>query len=623
MYKLQLRDGIDSIDFINDSGGNFFLLDETFSMGEPSLNEVDGAYISVWGQSINARKFGPREVSFSVLIKGSTRSNAIAQLDRLTRMALRSVNERHFSGAAYQETFSYNPTSGAVIPGNHGLQLIMRYGEQTSENVTGEFGQSYNDDYTIAFYVIAIQVKETNIINTETTVTLGGSPSILGVDVVLTVSPFGYGNPRRITLPSGLQPYGFSVFPSPYASSPVNYGARVVIPGSQIPGSGEALTQFTFNVNEHLGYGYGDGVIIGREAGRSLVNCPSQFYNLDSNYAETISSYVVPVGYDTSTNNYYDIRFIATNPVQVQYRTNGGSWSSTVTPSAYQIVQVNSSFGFYVVSNNLSGVSINTNHVFRSFATSYWSPVRPQINISSDVLSDLRSETGYGVNSRSLIVQPGVHGKYKILCQMSSSVRLEYMAEVYMTVGNKSASMYRTGWLQISPGLNAGTIDFGVLDLSPLAMSSAVLPGAFARISIVVFARIVSGDSSGTITPGTIMLVPFDDERSYVRIAWGSKIWDGMQVVSNFNPRNPIIAMSSRDLRESFNPNDIFNVFSSSNYSMDGGTITLVPGVDNTLVVIPTFSGLLDPTYRGSMFTTGIGARRPMLSIRPAYYNAR
>lgn len=620
MYKLQIRDGIDSIDFVGDQSNTFFLIDESFEMGDIDYQEKDTGYVAEWGHAINARAYGPREVSFSIAIRGNTRSDVVASIDRLFRMSARALTNRHFSGGSYSSSYSYNPEPGKVVPGQQGLQLIIQYGDSNSANVVGEFGQTYSDDKNINFYVISMDVSGLNLLSSEVSMQLAGSSAVYGVDISLVVSAFGYGGPIKIAVPAGTGDYGFTALPSPIASSPYNFGARFTVPSASIPGSGEALTQFTMNVHKNSGTGSGDGVIIARDAGKSLANCPSVFLRSSDRAIIGMTTAIVPVGYDTSTNNYYDIELLALNPVQLRYRTNGGTWSSTVTPTAFEVVQVNSSFGFFVVTEDFSDRG-TVGQIGRSFASQYFYAPRSPVNLASDY-NGFISDSGSVVQICRIAVPSGIHGRYKVMFGVGSDVTMSYRMRVSLLTNQYTVPGYNGNWASHPNAIKYGTLDLGVIDFSPLASPQSMIPGGVLQMEIMIYGRIEDSVYTGTVTPYGVFFIPCGDERSFIRAKWTVvSTWDGFQIISNFDPRSPLIGMVNREYRGSFNSASINSQVSALDQTVEGSPITLVPGVDNTILVIPLFSVSSD--YRTGLPTSGIGTGTTTMSIRPAYFVAR
>jgi hypothetical protein len=79
--------------------------------------------------------------------------------------------------------------------------------------------------------------------------------------------------------------------------------------------------------------------------------------------------------------------------------------------------------------------------------------------------------------------------------------------------------------------------------------------------------------------------------------------------------------MVNREYRGSFNSASINSQVSALDQTVEGSPITLIPGVDNTILVIPLFSVSSD--YRTGLPTSGIGTGTTTMSIRPAYFVAR
>jgi hypothetical protein len=622
MYRLELKDDIDSIDFLSTTQSAFSLIDGTFQMSDPEYDVSDEKYVSQWLGAMNSRKYGPREVSFSVIIRGQTRDNVLSALGRLIRMASRSMSSRHKNASSFFTRYGHNPFFAANVPGQQGLQLILRYGNSSPQNRTGVFGQSYTDNLETYFYVISMDVSNLQLFSTEQSMTLGGREVLYSVDIKLSVSAFGYGNPVQISIATGSG--GFSAFPAPIESN--GYGAKTFIPASQVPGEGEALTHITMNVHNVPGFGSGSGVIIARDVGRSLLNCPSAFVNSTTNQPHILSNTIIPLGYDTATNNYYDVQITQTNPLRVRYRINGGAWSSNIIPSAYQVINVASGagydFSFLVTTTQVS--DIYNNVILRCYSSGYFAPPPSSISIGT-YLSLFLGENGYGLQDMRIVVPEGVHGKYKILFGVttgSGNVVLEYRATLFAEGPNYTNTIYRTNWVSLPPLTSMGMVDLGVLDLSVASTPQTMLPGGYSLFQISVSGRLVSNVTGGTVTPYGIWLVPCDDERSYLRVAWNViSNWPGFQLITNFDPRKSLITMVNRDYRTGFSGISQPSMVTSLQQTHEGAPITLIPNIENTLLFIPLFG--VNQDYRTAIPTTGIRTGTTTLSIRPAYYAAR
>jgi hypothetical protein len=618
---LRLEDGVDTIDFINDSGSTYYLLDGTLEFPAPSISEerIESSYRMT--SRLASVNLDDREISFSIRIQATTQTLIMDALNKLYRMIARASNRRGLAGGSFAKSSGWNSstvTAAGTVTGDQGLRLVVRYGEVGAAAITNEIAEATTDPRTYTFKVLRGDVIPENVYSTEGTSMETSRKRMNHVNVTLTCQPLALGVPRRVSSVSSLRSL---VYPDTGASAA--WTNRIVIPAASVPGTHDALVRLTTAMDDTM-----LGLLVGRDAGPSLLNCPSA-------PTGTAAAGVVPVGMlESSIPHYYEVNVVSVagvsgNPTVRWRKINGstgvaGSYSSnTVIDTAYETIMIDGTdIGFYTTNANwgVSGLDVaaGSTATFRgnqaSFHYTSSNIYNPYVNRVAYM-----SSSGYAIGSQLFLTQPGVTGKYKIMIDLFQSTGPHaYEIKAIISDPGEGAIIGETAWIPRPVGATTWLADIGTLDLTPTGTPGSLHTGANMFVLVQFYIRgVETPPSTALIEKTRVLLVPCADEYAYLRVGWESGNYE-MQAFSNFEAMASYFVHLTRDTRSGADyPNNVAYLMDETH---EGQMITLIPGVTNTLLIHGLFSGTSIRDYRRKSADAGsLSTGKVEVAIRPRY----
>jgi len=606
-YTLRLEDDVDSIDFISDSGANFYLLDGSLDIPAPDVEGVEAKTTNPTPALISA-SLSERNISFAFQVTNTSTATVITSLNRVYRMLNRAMNARQLAGGSHGSSSGFNSSTGdfsGTQTGDQGLRLIVRYGAVGSTSITNEVSQSTTDTRLYTFKVVTGKLTPENPFSVEGSNKMRGLDTLLRCAIELTCYPLALGPAQMAVTNAGLHS---SVYGDASATS--TWTNRIVIASASIPGTHDALTRMYIDTGGYY------GVIVGRDAGASLLNCPSY-----ANYR------LIPVGiYENALSRVYEVNVVSVSGPGVptiRWRVNGGSYSSNIALStAYEVTTMDSGGAFYPTTVNWTGVTPGTTYTFRNNQSSLI--LNESITLYDSPTFTNRdafmSEDGITVTSQAILVQPGITGAYKIFVGFFPAViGNEYEMKIEYSVSNTDdlVMIASTGW-QRCPTTGSWLADCGVLDLSPSGLRGSGHPKGVKTINATIKIRGVDVPTSGaSISVDRMLIVPALDPNSFIRTAW---IDSGENVIfSNFDAEAPYTVASGRGMFTA-GTTSVQNTVVPLAETHEGNIITLVPGVTNTVVVYPLSVPFITRDFRVAIPSVGdTPTTRIDLAVRPRY----
>lgn len=619
-FVLELEDGVDKVAFVDSGTTSYRLLDGTFVVSPPRAIDVSYDANQLGRKIYSSRSYESREIRFSFRCSGTTYDDVVQKMNRVAAMLERAQSGVALSGGffsgkiGYTGSYTDSPYSRSAQTGDQGLVLRVRLGDQdsttpvyTTENGT-TIAKTDIVTYTVhfgdwewpdAFSMAGIQRKESALYVLD------------NIGLLLTCEPYATGDSRVVYGPLA---GGFVAMPYPVGGV-TNTRNKTTISAASIPGSAPALTRVSMRNDG------GAGVVISRDGPFSIWNAPSAPILTRTN---GLVKQVITTGYSTDVGKKIEVQLTQLNPVIFKTRINGGSWTSTTTPTANTKYYV----GLGTGENDIAIIFTTTNFAtyqlndIIAFA-SHQAPIATA-NATYNLYSN--AATLIGINGASVCsfhvsIPPKTSNKYKILMPMwLSGASVENIIEAriglyYNTPGGVTTISY-TNWMSW-PTSNYWLADFGSLDLTPTGTPGRAHPGAYSVATAIVYVRTTSlVTAASTLNFDPVLLVACSDPSSYLIAKWAVDELSGYEVISNYDPDRPYMMEMSRSPASILTGDE-----TSVSYDLDatytGGYITLIPGMDNTVLTIGLFAaaGVRDYracTWAGTLYDYCI-------AIRPRY----
>jgi hypothetical protein len=324
----------------------------------------------------------------------------------------------------------------------------------------------------------------------------------------------------------------------------------------------------------------------------------------------------------TQTGYAVEVKMVDVSPNNVyQYRTNDGSgwsgWSSSRTIVAKQPQELLDDVWimFWTGTGHiLNDVwSFNTHQTYTDISTTY--------DLFSNFVT-VGTENGYSTVSKRFTIPPGCKSRYKVLLNFlnSDNLLLEYSMNVSFLGYDGTAVRVVTGTQKfdwVRPPITSRYVDLGIIDLNPLNSPFLLHPNGACEMDVTIYIRseetLVSGDD---IVLDSIYLVPVQDDTGYFHAVWKFDN-EGREIYSNYDPSNPYILEISHNMIDGASPDTAFVVPLDATYA--GNPITLIPGVLNTVLILPIFSTNTSDWRVGSLEAGNSGSG--YIAIRPRFLN--
>lgn len=620
-FVLELEDGADKVSFVNSGAGNFQLLDGTFVIGQPRSRELTYDASRFGREKYMARILETREIRFKIRVSGEDFEGVVSNMNRLAAMIERSQTGLSLSGGYYAGDIGYAPSyttspyKRIVNTGDQGLILRVRLSDQASTTPVydTESGSAIAKNDIVSYKVYFGDWSWDSAYTVEALRTVSaGEASFNEVEVILTCSPYAVGDARVISGPLATE-LVYDPYPIGGTTNTTN---KITV--SDIPGSSPALTRISATVDG----GASGGVLIARDTVNSVWNCGSVPRITSSGYT---APNILVVGRYTGVGKKIDIQLTQLNPVIFKYRVNGGTWSSTVQPNAYVRYSVGMGTGDEDLGVVFLTTNLSTGYVLNDivYFYSHQAPIAPNgttynlyYNAALLVGSDGDAGKTYYVN-----VPRGVNNRYKLLIPLTTTGPVDQgiiqvrLSMWYMTITGGTVASY-TNWTTW-PTSGYWLADLGTLDLTPSGSPGRIHPGAHHMIGITVHIRtstLITEANTMTFYPA--YLVPCDGPGAYMLSKWSFDMASSYFVVSNFDMDNPYSIAMTRNPNDISTGNTVTQVFELDGTST-GDYITLLPGVDNTILAVGLYGPAGVRDYRGCI--PGDTLYDFMLAIRPRY----
>lgn len=598
---LKLKDSTETVDLLDTT--KYKLDDNSFKISNPQRIEKrieDNFYA---GRDLQRLEYGTRQVSFDVRAVGSTRQAVSTNISAIQRLITRASSMTYLQGGDYNQTVTY--TEGSET-GDQGVVLQLRRGSDSISNITSEYTNSsiavtgiytmrvISGDLEITDNIFGSADKTSNSTTQyykQCTVTLEVEPFILGPSRILsTLASAGYEN----------EPY--------YGNSQKN---RLIISAASIPGEAEALTRIVTQLNN------AQGIIIARDAGISLLNCPS--YPTLSTGKDDVFVY----GQIQSTSNLsYKININGTGtPNTFRFSAdNGSTWGATTNIVAWTPIQLSGSGGAinaYAVFGSTTGFTSGQTWTFSNHQ-SYIRNTGSAVDFY-DNRANFMGDSGHIVYQFYINVPPGCRSRYKVVAQMTSDLTCEYRMKVGFLGRGASGDRVETEpqfYEWVGP-FGSRMIDFGLIDLTSMTVPFMSHPYSATVLSISIYARTseeILTDSGDDIIFSRGYLVPAQDEFAYMQAAWKND-GSGFEVYSNYDAGNPYIAEENISMMDATSIPARISIGLDATYG--GNVITLVPNVDQTLLFVPLLSVSTD--WRSASIPSNGDTGDTYVAIRPRY----
>lgn len=621
-FVFELEDGIDKVSFI-DPASSFQLLDGTLSISGPSANESVYDAAQTGRQQYVSRVYESREIKFSFRCTANTYDGVVSQMNRVIAMIERSQSGNAMSGGffggkiGYTSSYQDSPYVRTAETGSQGLVLRMRLGLQDSATpvYTIENGQTIAKTDIVSYSVFFGDWEWADTFSANSIQKKSESLYILdGMSLTLTCDAYAVGDSRVVVAPITT---GLTAHPYPVGAT-TNTVNKVIVTAAQAIGSAPALTRITTRTDG------ANGIILSRDGKYSVWNAPSIATNTRTG---AILREVLPVGYSTDVGKKIEIQITQLNPAVFRSRVNGGTWTSTTTPSVYTRYSVGmgtgaDDIGVVFTTTNLSGSLIQVNDIL-SFAN-HQLPIAPTSN-SFNLLSNaagLIGNNGVAVCAFYVNVPARTSNRYKVLIPIGLTASfdgIEGRVSIRNLSPNSGTGSSYTSWFPFPPDNGFWLADMGTLDFTPSGRPSSGNPGSHAIIEMTLYLRtslLVTSALTATIRP--MYLVAVSDANSYLIAKWGIDELNSYEVFSNFDPARPYMAEISRS------PSTIgAGLDTVISYDLDatytGGYLTVIPGVDNTIMAVGLFSSAAYRDYRCCIDSTGATLDDFSVAIRPRF----
>lgn len=595
----------DRVYLIGSQTTDFRYVDNTLDIENPSGEETRFASLTYSGRDLRDYSLGTRNIKLQVQIYGTDQNTLLNNVARLQRLFSIATSPFYLAGGAVQFANAFQsesfPDQGT---GDQGLLFIFRMGKDGGPSLTSELGtsDSYSDN-TLRARVLKTRFTNVNQqFSAESTITVTGTAKkVRTYEIELECEPLFTMRERRVATSSAL-----SIGQVAPANGSNN---RVIIASGTVLGTNPAPTRIMTQLSG------AQGIIIGRDAGiYSALNAPSYpvFSGGGRNDLYTGGTY------NNITGKQYKVKISGTgSPNQYQYSTNGGSSYSAsfnISAGAINSLEGASSIVPYFWFESATGHNLNDTWTFNSHQTVQY------INSTFDLYANRANaytEDGVLVKDIHYTIPYGCHSRYKVYLVFSYtghapevSAKMYYGGYNYSGAGGKLYSGgARFDWT--SPATSANWVDVALIDTTANANPSAMHPYINSDILLQVYVRSKSAIANpATFNISYAYLVPCPDENSWFHAGWTD---DGEQYeyYCNYDMANPYMVESSYPTagggRRAMPLNGTYG----------GNLITLIPQVQNTIVMLPVFTTNSD--WRSSTLSTSGTTGAVEISYKPMY----
>jgi len=555
-YTLQLAMGTTTIDFINDSGGVYYLLDGTFSAPPPPSADVKSKTSLYGGERLLRRTYTNRIVTFSFQVKGTTVADNIDAVNAVYRLIERGSSGKTVGGGIYSIGTDY---SGGKEVGEDGL--LLRVALKTTVN-----------EDRLTFKVVSGSLNVHDLYSVYGPEYEDGDNVLRQVDVSLECEPYVLGAERVLTA-QGSTVYGPQGDSSLYDRTKKMF---VKISASEVVGDSPGPIKFMETSNAANTTSY-DGFILARESGNGLLSCPGAPVFSGASQDDMW----VYGGKDTSSIKEYVVKIdsVGTPDTFKWSIDNGSTWVATgvsITSSAIQL----GSYDVYVQFRATTGHTINDQ----------WSFKNDQAYIAIDTLNsspDLSGPNGAIVGVFTVNIPYGYTGRYRLVYGISDSAganATEYQLKVSHNLPNVGG--YTTPGTPWVIGESIAVLYAGVVDFTAMANSISMYPDANTSMQVILYARRLDPSDTSNLNVEYVLMVPVESQDSYFHYSISTSAvlnGDWNTIICGYD-KFPVVGV--RD--------DVSlgkNMFMPTSGEYMGVPPTLEPNIDQELYAIPIWHG--------------------------------
>lgn len=637
---LIIKDDVESYSFI--AHANLQLLDETFKMGYPKLETTTHRKTFYAGKDLLGSEFGPRKVSFGFHAVGDTDNAADAIINKISRMIIRSQSDTYVSGGQYNK-IRYSEGNDT---GDNGLILRVNFGGYTRAITT----ESANEEDIIqssgyfTLRIISAELEVLKIYSGLRTKEVDGSlkyyrecilsfecePFFLGPSEILETS-------ADITTDMGLAGFSNGIcapIPRPYNVNAgyTNAYNKFVISGSAIKGDAPMPIRLS-------AFHEAKSIILARDAGVSLLNNPSFPEMLSGTARNDIFVY----GQIKEPETYIYRVETRSDSLNGEYRTsddNGATWSSwnTIAPGvSNQILGAGGEqHDAYVVFPSENAADYDAAGVWKFNSHQSYIPGNGATNYNTLTNSLFNGTIGQQIDEFKFTVPPGCFSRYAVFANIIAQGRHEYKMGVRYFMPGSEAEWYYTEdsqftWTQMGDkNYNDCIVNLGLIDFSPRGTPGSLNPqfGFMGEVKVLTRNLQYQSTPTGTIEVRNIWLVPIQDKYGFMYSVW-NMINRGVTVHSNYDAANPYRIFTTANWLAPYDNADALAEAAPITYgvpmdgTMAGNIPMLIPGVDNTIMMLAFGTGATIPDWRSQELlptnakeiTFGLAGRPRYLSI--------
>lgn len=623
-----LKDDVESVNLID--GTNYKLVDDSLVLSTPSKNERmnENAFFS--GRDLMKMSYGSRSVEFQFYALGTTIAELSNNVSKIQRILTRAANHVYLrggyaggltGGGLMQDHVTY---ANGSTTGDHGVVLQIRRGSDVIASLTQESNNSAASDVT-PIYTLRVISGEVEIMEKgfASAMTMADGKYGRLCRVVCRTEPFFIGPSRIISSVSDGN--GYWAGSSLQNLSNVR-GNRIFVPAASVPGDADALTRIVTNMQGST------GVIIARDAGVSILNCPSVptvvsgsgkadfflFGNFRSNNSRPfrfkIESTGTPDTFSWSQRNYNNTTYV--------YSGTTGRTGVAITPNVPQkLISGDGTVQHDIYIVWLSSTGHTAGNEWQFDPHQAYLGAGSAVNIYDPLFSGAYSETGMMIYSKYVNVPPGCRGKYKMIAYIATDpgrlleyrMRVQYTGYNGSTFGTTEPQYYEWG------GPYGGILaDLGTIDLTSVSAPFLSHPHSYVQMLITIMARTTQTLPIVNPTNATVhgaYLIPASDEFAYMQAGWKYD-GTGYEVYSNYDPTNPYIGEESANYFNNGGNSATGKLMVGLDATYGGNVVTLLPGVDQTLLFVPLFGVTSD--WRRHVLASG-KTGNTYVAIRPRY----
>lgn len=645
MTLLQIKDELNTIDFIESSMTYLYqyqYMDDTLDIGYPDVEETRISTIGYSGNPIRDIQYKTRKIKFDFRVIANSENSLTEAMMVLQRIISRVNNKYYHDGGAYSTYQIYPNNSGVGIDnGDVGVRFIFWYGNaDTAGTVTRETGQAGSDtgafNYKVGARILRVELtpKDRYLTTSDNLHTAGINRLFRHYSIELECEPYFYLPAIAITDTVGSigatpKDLGQTRAQRVAPEDTLTYTNRILIPSYNIAGTEPAPTRIATQVITSSEFG--QGIIIARDAGVSVLNAPSSpvFTGTGLNDLIVSGQYL-----DAQTGLEAYARKIVVEILTISggdtYRWSidgGTTWagSSPITAKvANTIISSNASFNTGITYEPIKvQFSKQTGHVvgdrWEFYTHQSYLRFTDSINIYSN-RDEVYADDGYWFKTFYLTVPYGCKSKYRVYLIFATTgyspefmMKTSFMGNYDITGLRFAGGENRYDWTL--PGDNSNFVDLGMLDFTTSSTPSLGHPNAASELQIKLYTRTYQDITNpATLTLAGAYFIPAQDDNSWFHASWP---FDGRhyQTFCNFDLQNPYMCEAESSVGV-----PTFQRVMPLDGSYGGGFITLIPGQNNTIMMIPLV-GSTENWRESAIPTNSAYCDNIQIAYRPTFVN--